>query len=73
MIALGVAQVIVGVALATVTFTVVVVVLKSAVPLGVKVTPCADVPALGAVLTVVKVNVPAVLAVPPLSVEAAKV
>jgi hypothetical protein len=41
--------------------------------LGVKVTPCAAVPALGAVLTLVKVNVPVVLAVPPLSVEEAKV
>jgi hypothetical protein len=39
----------------------------------VKVTPCAAVPALGAVLVVVKVNAPAVLAVPPLSVEEAKV
>jgi hypothetical protein len=55
---------IVGVALATVTSTVVVMVLKSAVLLGVKVTPCSEMPALGAVLTVVNVNVPAALAVP---------
>jgi hypothetical protein len=66
-IALGVAHITAVLALATVTFTVVVVVLKSAGLLGVKVTPCADVPALGAVLGVVHVNVPVVLAAPPVS------
>jgi hypothetical protein len=55
---------IVGVALATVTSTVVVMVLKSAVLLGVKVTPCSEMPTFGAVLTVINVNVPDVLAVP---------
>ena len=44
-----------------------------AVSLGVKVTPRAAVPALGAVLDDVKLNAPAVLAVPPLNVEEAKV
>ena len=43
------------------------------VSVGVKVTPCAVVPVAGAVLVVVKANVPATLAVPPLSVEEARV
>ena len=44
-----------------------------AVSLGVKVTPWLPVPALGEVLVVVKAKDPAVLAVPPLSMELANV
>ena len=62
-----------GVALLTVTLTVVVTVLKLVVLLGVNVTLWLAVPALGAVVGVVKAKVPPVDAAPPLSVELASV
>jgi hypothetical protein len=62
-----------GVALFTVTLTVPVTVLKSIVSVGVKVTLWPAVPAVGAMPGVVKVKLPATAAVPPLSVEDAKV
>ena len=69
---------IVGVALATVTETVVVAVLKLAASVGVNVTPCAVEPALGAVDGVVNANAPATVVLleeadPPESVELANV
>ena len=60
---------IVGVALTTVTLSVVVTVLKLVESVGVKVTPCGVVPIEGAVLGAVNVKLPATLATPLDSVE----
>ena len=67
------AVVIVGVALATVTFTFNDTVLYRVVSVGVKLTPCSAVPTFGWVVGVVKAKVPATLATPPPSVELASV
>ena len=64
---------IVGFTLEVVTLTVPVTMLYLAASAGVNVQPCAAVPAFGAVVNVVKVNVPTTEATPPLRVESAKV